>query len=130
MAVTAGIFYSDDLLHIALRPNERIDRVGDDLPGIDHSHGLPVWFSWDGDKLEQGQYDLVGIEVPHLTQLTNDDLRIIDSVELPRLTCHEAGLIDRSIGDVLRWARQTLSGRRQFRAGWPIGHTIRPGSAA
>lgn len=120
MAVNAGIYYSDLQFSIDLFPGEPRERVGDDPPIGALPLGSPFWFEWDGEKLERGEYEFLGLTVHGgLARVSEEDLRGLDALSLPRVTCPDAGIVDWTIPDVIRWAREHLTGSRVRWFGWP-----------
>ena len=119
MAVSAGLFYSDGLFALDLYPGEPRERTGDAPPGVELARRSPLWFEWDGDKLEHGEHEFLGLKVFSLDHLTDEDLRVLEQMELPRITCTAAGLIDVEIVDAVRWARATYHGAGSQMLGWP-----------
>ena len=119
MAVNAGIFYSDGLFALDLYPGEARERVGDQPPEIQLTRRSPLWFEWDGEQLERGEYEFVGLKVFSLEHLTDDDLRALERLRLPRVSCPEAGLVDVEVVDVVRWAKATFHGVQDHTLGWP-----------
>ncbi len=118
MAVTAAIFYSDNLFALDLYPDEPRERVGDAAPEDRFGPESPIWFKWDAEKLERDEREFVGLKVFGLDRLTDRDLRSLDEMQLPRVSCPEAGIADQPIPAVLRWARQTFRGVEPRIAGW------------
>ncbi len=122
MAVNAGIFYSDGLFAIDLYLGEARERIGDAPPGVELARQSPLSFEWDGEKLERGEYDFVGLEVFSLEHLTEQDVRVLGQIPLPRVTCTDAGLVDVAVADVVRWAKATYHGVEGQMLGWPSSY--------
>lgn len=119
MAVNAGIFYSDGLFALDLYPGVARERVGGEPPGVQLPRGSPLGFEWDGEKLERGEHEFVGLKVFSLEHLTEDDLRVLERLQLPRVSCPEAGLVDVEVVDAVRWAKATFHGVPDHMLGWP-----------
>ena len=120
MAVNAAIYYSDLQFSIELYPGEPRERVGDDPPGGTLPADSPFWFEWDGDKLERGEYEFLGLTVHGgLARVSDDQIRALDGLSLPRITCPDAGIADRTVSEVVRWARENLAGSDTRWLGWP-----------
>ncbi|CAN5639391.1 hypothetical protein BH20CHL1_BH20CHL1_00780 [soil metagenome] len=106
MAVRADFnSYNDGYTFLDFYPDERRLRVTDDpeVPGYDHP--FSVSFYWDGDKLEHGQREFVGIEIADIRRLHDEDLRAVAYLDLPLVDIPERGLYKVSVADVLRKAR-------------------------
>jgi hypothetical protein len=112
MAVAADVFYSDGSFNLDLYPNEPRERVGADPPVPSFDPDSPVWFYWDGKKLERGEYELVGVTIVDLDLLTEEAIAEAERVPAPRIDCSQAGLFEARLTDVLRWAKRTYPGRR------------------
>ena len=111
MAVNAAIYYSDLQFSIELYPGEPRERVGDDPPGGTLPADSPFWFEWDGDKLERGEYEFLGLTVHGgLARVSDHQIRALDGLSLPRITFPDAGIADRTVSEVVRWARENLAG--------------------
>lgn len=120
MAVNVGIYASDLQFSIEVGPGEPRERVGDDPPTGELPLDSPFWFDWDGDKLAHGEYEFLGLTVyGDLARVSDEHLWGLDEVRLPRVTCLEAGLVDRTVADVIRWARDRLVGPDPRWFGWP-----------
>lgn len=101
--------YRDGLAYLDFYRDEQRLRVSDDpeIPGYEPSP--LVSFYWDGNKLESGEREFVGLEVGNIEQLYDEDLQALDSLQLPAIDVPELGLFDVSPSDVFRRARaQTL----------------------
>jgi hypothetical protein len=112
VAVAADIFYSDGTFDLDLYPDEARERVGADPPVPDMDPDSPVWFYWDGEKLEHREYELLGVTVLDLDLLTEEAITEAERVPSPRIDCPAAGLFNVHLGDVLRWAKRRFPGRR------------------
>ena len=120
MAVNAGIYFSDLQFSIDLYPREPRERIGDDPPMGQLPPDCPFWFEWDGDKLERGEYEFLGLAVHGgLAQVSEEHLRGLDTLPLPRVTCRDEGIVDQTVSDVVRWARASLAGDESRWFGWP-----------
>ena len=119
MAVNAGIYYSDLQFSIDLYPGEPRERIGDDPPAGELPPDSPFWFEWDGDKLERGEYEFLGLSVHGgLARVSDAQIQGLDTVPLPRVACPDAGIADATVAEVLRWARDNLTGERARWFGW------------
>ena len=87
-------------------------------PGDRFGPESPIWFKWDAEKLERGEREFVRLKVFGLDRLADRDLRGLEEMHLPRVSCPEAGIIDQPISAVLRWARKTFHGVEPRIAGW------------
>jgi hypothetical protein len=116
VAVAAKTFYSDGYFALDLYPDEPRERTRDDppVPGFDPESRL--WFFWDGEKLERGEYEFVGLTVLQLDRLGDKEFEELARVPLPRVDCPEAALFDAEVADVLRWAQRTYPGAGSTRA--------------
>jgi hypothetical protein len=102
MAVKSRLTFLGEGASLLLRPDEPIERLADSpddvaLPGVFY----PLW---DADKLERGVWELAGVLVPRTSAVSEKHLRALDRLETPRVDCKEAGMIDATVADVLRWA--------------------------
>lgn len=77
----------------------------------------PFDFFYDDDKLAEGEYELVGIEVLDVSLITDEWLTELEKLDLPRIDVPEANLYDATFAEVLRWARKTNSSRYEQAAG-------------
>lgn len=107
MAVKAEIFHHDGWFALGLYPGEEREWVGDEPD----SRRWPFYFAWDAKKLEEGVYELGGIEVLDVSLITDEWLAALDELDLPRVEVPEGRLFNASISDVLRWARTTYPSR-------------------
>ena len=106
MAVEARVHLEGRHLDLQLYADERRSRVSDDPPELrGFSFGSTTWPYYDGEKLDRGEYEFVGIEVSSIGDLTDKDIAAIERLDWPRVNVPQAGLLDASIADVLRWAR-------------------------
>lgn len=108
MAVTAEMYHYDGFVAINL--------LDPSLPHADvvshpDDRDWPFDFSYDDEKFARGEREFLGIEVLDVSFITDYWLGELDKVDLPRVDVPEAGLVDVTISDVLRWARQTYSSR-------------------
>lgn len=107
MAVDAELTLEGGHLNLDLYPGERRVRVSDDPPELpDFDPGSTTWPYYDGDALERGEYEFVGIEIADMARFRDEDLAALETLNLPRVTCREQGLIDVSVADALRWAKR------------------------
>jgi hypothetical protein len=104
MAVKATLDCFEDKAVLHLRPDETLDRVGDEPPGLDST--APLLFLWDSEKLERGEWDLLGVEVLSLPALGEQHLKDLDRLDLPRVDCGESGQVNATVAGVLRCAKQ------------------------
>lgn len=121
MAMSGAIFYSDGYFALDLYPGQMRDRV-DALPPAPKlpEDALPgVYVYWDGEKLERGEYEFLGVAVTNLGSLTKRDLDDLEQLSLPRVTCPETGLCDVEVSEMLRWAMKVYQGPGIHQAGWP-----------
>src|SRR5690554_4626600 len=63
----------------------------------------PFDFFYEDEKLARGEYELVGVEVLDVSLITDEWLAEMEKLDLPRVDVPEAGLIDATLLDVLRW---------------------------
>jgi hypothetical protein len=112
MAVTATLYYDDGFVGLMLNPIGNREKVGDDPIVPDYDTPGYLYYYWDAVKLEeQNVYDFIGIEVIDIGRLKDQDLEVMDSLNLPRVNVPEIGMVDTSVGDVLRWARAVYPSR-------------------
>ena len=114
MAIDANLFYNQGYFAIDLYPSERRERIEDEPPDWDPS--TPFIFRWDGPRLERNEYEFLGVTVLDLDRVTDADLEKLRSLDLPRVTVLEAGIIDVKMADVFRWAKQRYHGHEVH---WP-----------
>jgi hypothetical protein len=110
MAIASEVFYSDGYFELHLYPEEPRERVGADPPVPSYDRDSPIWLSWDGKKLESGEYEFVGLTIVDLRQLTAQDIQRLQQIPLPRVDLPEASLFHAEVADVLRWAQRTYLG--------------------
>ena len=107
MAVEARVHLEGRHLDLQLYPHERRSRVSDDPPELrGYVFGSTTWPYYDGEKLDRGEYEFVGIEVSSIADLTDEDIAAIERLEWPHVNCREQGLLDVSVAQVLRWAKR------------------------
>jgi hypothetical protein len=107
MAVEARVHLEGRHLDLQLHPDERRSRVSDDPPELrGFEFGSTTWPYYDGEKLDRGEYEFVGIEVSSIGDLSDEDIAAIERLPWPRVNCREQGLLDASVADVLRWAKR------------------------
>ena len=58
--------------------------------------------AWNAEKLEHDKHEFVGLKVFGLDPVTERDLQALEEMRLPRVVCLEAGIVDKSIPDILR----------------------------
>lgn len=112
MAIDAVVDHVDGLVGLFLLPIGAVEKVSDDpvVPG----YKVPsyLYFYWDAVKLEEkNEYDFLGIEITDIGRLCDTDLEVIDSLNLPRVNVPEAGIVNSTVADVLRWARKIYPSR-------------------
>lgn len=107
MAIAAELLYLDGVVFLELLPDTRRARVSSDPD----DRNWPFYFYYDDEKLAHDDREFVGIEVLDVSNITDEWLAELDKVDLPRVDVPEAGLVDVTISDVLRWARQTYPSR-------------------
>lgn len=108
MAVNVGIYYDDGLVAFDLYPGTPKAAIVD----YPDDRDWPFEFYYDDEKFALGEREFLGIEVLDVSFITDYWLGELDKVEcLPRVDVPEAGLVDVTIADVLRWARQTYPSR-------------------
>lgn len=97
--------YRDGLAYLNFYRDEQRLRVSDDpeIPGYEPSP--LVSFYWDGEKLDAGEREFVGLEVGNIATLYDEDLRGLDSLQLPLVDVPELGSFDVSPAEVFRRAR-------------------------
>lgn len=95
------------MLCLTLLRDGRRNFVADDPRLPEFTPPTLVWWYWDADKLRRGAREFLGIEVADIAALRENDLAVLDTLDLPRVICPEAGLPDGTVADVLRWARET-----------------------
>jgi hypothetical protein len=104
LAVTAALYDLDDFVSLRLRPDDTVtERIEDEPPGWDPA--APFYFLWDGDKLERGEWECLGITA-RIGRVTDQHLAQLTRLDLPRVDLPDANLFDASVADVLRWARR------------------------
>jgi hypothetical protein len=107
LAVEARVHLEGRHVDLQLYPDERRSRVSDEPPELRGAEfGATTWSYYDGEKLDRGEYEFVGIEVSSIGDLTDEDIAAIERLHWPRVNCREQGLLDASVADVLRWARR------------------------
>jgi len=112
MAIDAVIDGFDGVVGLFLLPIGAREKDNDDpvVPGYE-TPGY-IYYYWDAVKLEeQHEYGFLGVEVIDINCLNDRDLEVMDSLNLPRVNVPEAGIVDSSVGDVLRWARSVHPSR-------------------
>lgn len=107
MAVAAAIISFDGLVFADLRPGSAIPRIA----SMPDERTWPFDFYWDLEGFHRGERCFVGLEVADVSLITDDWLAEFDKLALPRVDVAEAGLVDVTISDVLRWARRTYPSR-------------------
>ena len=106
MAVDADLMLEGGHLDLQLHLDEPRERISDDPPELpDFAPGSTTWLYYDGAALERGEHEFLGIEVSDVAKLSDQDIAAIERLHLPRVNVPQAGLLDASIVDVLRWAR-------------------------
>ena len=118
MALDAALFYSDNYFALNLYWGEPRDRISDLPPVPEYDPQSRIWLEWDGEKLENDEFEFVGLTVAHLDELTEEDIANLAKVSLPRVSVCEVGLVDVEVADVLRWAMRTYHGQGVYRLGW------------
>lgn len=112
MAINAVIDHFDGLVGSFLLPVGAREKVSDDPVVPDYDTPTYLYYHWDAVKLEeQNVYDFVGIEVTDIGRLKDRDLEVVGHLNLPKVNVPEIGMVDASIGDVLRWARTVYPSR-------------------
>lgn len=107
MAIIAELMYFDGLLFLDLSPGSPNARVSSDPD----DRNWPFYFYYDDEKLARNVRHLVGIEVLDVSNITDEWLTNLDTLDLPRVDVPAASLVNVTISDVLRWARQTYTSR-------------------
>lgn len=112
MAMRAKLFRHDEFTAINLYPDERRLRVSDDpaLPGYDPA--WRIWFYWDDEKLDRGEYEFLGVEVPDIDRLEEQDLMALERLNPPRIDVPEEQLFGITVADALRWAKRLREDQR------------------
>lgn len=110
MAVNADFnTYNDGYTYLDFYPDEQRLRVTDDPQVPDYEHTYLVSFYWDGDKLDSGEREFVGIEIGDIRRLSDEDIRAIECLRLPLVNIPDKDLFGVTVVDVLRRAqRRTL----------------------
>ncbi len=119
MALNAALSYSDGVFLLNLYPGDERERVYDAPPSPFFAPDSPLLLQSDAEHLEVGEQVPTGVKILGLDLVTERDVRALEAIPLPRVTCESAGIVDRSVADVVRWARDRFRGAEDFRAGWP-----------
>lgn len=128
MALNAAVSYSDGVFSLNLFPGDERERVYDAPPEPAFAPDSLLLLQWDAERLESGERALTGVKVLGLQFVSERDLFALDTVASPRVTCEPLGIVNWSIAEVVRWARDRFHGAEPFRVGWP--HTAASTSSA
>ena len=107
MAVSARIQHADGRVVLALYANEERQWISHDPD--ERNWGLYIYA--DHEKLDQGEYQIVGIEAVDVSDITDFWLQELDRLDLPRIEVFDVGLLNVTVADALRWARATYPSR-------------------
>jgi hypothetical protein len=107
MALTAELIHIDGLVFLDLLPGAVRARVSSDPD----DRNWPFYLYYDDERLARGERELLGIEVLDVSNITDEWLANLDTLELSRVDVPDIGLFDVTVGQVLRWARQTYPSR-------------------
>jgi hypothetical protein len=108
--VKATLHQLDDFVALRLRPDDTAtERIEDEPPGWDLA--APFYFLWDAEKLEHGEWDLLGLKV-RIERITEQQLADLACLNLPNVDLADAGLLNASIPEFLRWAKRIYEERR------------------
>ncbi len=112
MAIKAELFRHDEFVAINLNPNERRLKVEDEpsLPGYDP--GWRIWFYWDDEKLDRGEHEFLGVEVPNIDRLEEQDFVALERLNPPRIDLPEERLFGVTVADALRWVKRSRPNRQ------------------
>jgi hypothetical protein len=61
----------------------------------------PLWFQWDGEKLDRGEREFLELIAFKLDRISDAAVRVLRALGLPRVTCADAGLIDVDVADAV-----------------------------
>jgi hypothetical protein len=112
VAISATLYYDDGFVGLMLLPIGEREKVADAPDVAGYEPATSLYYYWDAVKLiEHNEYDFLGIEITDIGRLYDTDLEVIDSLNLPRVNVTEAGIVDGTVGDVLRWARKVYPSR-------------------
>jgi hypothetical protein len=112
LAIDAVIDGFDGVVGLFLLPIVAREKDNDDpdVPGYD-TPGY-IYYFWDAVKLEEhDEHDFLGVEITNIGHLNDRDLEVMDELDLPRVNVPEAGIVNGTVGDVFRWARQVYLSR-------------------
>lgn len=107
MAVSAQIQSNDGIVVLALYADEARQWISHDPD--EQNWGLYIYA--DHQKLDEGEYEVVGIEAVDVSDITDFWLRELERLDLPRIDVLDAGLSNVTVADALRWARATYPSR-------------------
>lgn len=107
MAVNARFDQHDELVTIDLYTGQARLRASDAprLPGYDPA--WRIWFYWDDEKLDRGEHEFLGVEVPNIDRLEEQDFLALERLNLPRIDIPEVRLFSVTVADALRWAKRS-----------------------
>lgn len=107
MALNVKIEHFDGKIILDLYPDEPRQWIADDPD--DRKWALYIYA--DHEKLDRGEYEVVGIEALDVSDITDEWLDALDELDLPLVDVPDTQLSNASISDVLRWARKTYASR-------------------
>lgn len=112
MAVTAHLDQHDELVTIDLYTDEVRLRASDNpcLPGYDPA--WRIWFYWDDEKLDHGEHEFVGVEVPNIDRLEEQDFAALERLNPPRIDLPEECLFGVTVADALRWVKRSRANQQ------------------
>jgi hypothetical protein len=107
MALNVKIEHFDGKVILDLFPEEPRQWIADDP----EDRNWPLYIYADHEKLNRGEYEVVGIEALDVSDITDEWLNALDALDLPRVDVPDAGLADVAVSEVLRMARTTYPSR-------------------
>jgi hypothetical protein len=112
MAMKAELFRHDEFVAINLYPDERRLKVEDEPSLPDYDPGWRIWFYWDDEKLDHGEHEFLGVEVPNIDRLEEQDFVALERLNPPRIDLPEERLFGVTVADALRWVKQSRANRQ------------------
>lgn len=107
MARRAKLDHFDGKIVLDLYPDEERQWIAADPDDCEWR----LYIYADHVKLEQGKYEIVGIEALDVSDITDESLSSLSALGLQHIDIIEIGVRNASISDVLRWARETYPSR-------------------
>jgi hypothetical protein len=110
MAVTARLRNLDGVVSLRLYADEPAPELTEDEPeGWDPT--APFYLLWDALKLDHGEWECWGVKA-HLDLLTDLNLDALEQLGLPRVDVSELDMLDVTVADVLRRAKDAYQQHR------------------